>query len=156
MNLKLPISLISPDQLRAAALEVQRYGEMMAEAARRSSKSAAKGDDLPDLSLDLERMLPNPVTTEAIVEVVAWLNGLAESAKKVNITLPGVAPKAYREKVAGWFRQAIDPNILIVFDVNRALAGGFVLRFGGQFYDYSFRKRLLEKPERIGELLHNV
>jgi hypothetical protein len=144
-------NLVSPDQVQSALLDLETYRQARAEAGLKSKTAKAAEAEIPD---SLAGLLTGELTEAHLDEVRTWLKALQAKAPVIHIGLPGVPSEALRRALAHWFRERIDPTILLDFEVDRELAGGFVLRVGGQLYDYSFRKRLLDKKAVIARIYH--
>lgn len=153
MSRDLPLSLVTPDQIQSVLLDLSHFRDAQTDAKVRAKVGAKNAESLP-LSPELTELLPDAPTDSDLDEIAQWLQKIRDEAPVVHVVLPAVATKALKQALIHWFRERIDPSVLLDFEVDREIAGGFIVRVGGRVYDYSFRKRLLEKKAVIARLYH--
>lgn len=159
MDHKLPDHITGPDDLQLLELEVNRVLELSREQALRRSKTAkAPVLELSPQLLEFLDLGPGsaiPGIAE-LEELKAWLEQARGSAPVVHLGLPGMPAEKLKTEIVHWFRQEINPLMLLVFEYNRGLAGGFVIRLGSQIYDYSFKHALLTNNQAMVKVMKNV
>lgn len=156
MSFKLPSALYTPDQLRVSAEELHA---LAAELRRtEGTKAAKKESELGSDPLVVLESLPAAVRRkhEAITAVAEELEQMLAHSPRVTITLAGLASHTLKEELVSWLRTNTAPNVLVSFHVNPDIAGGMVVRSTNHVYDFSFRKRLLDQPERFTRILEHV
>jgi hypothetical protein len=144
---ELPITLISPDDVQAALLDMDKYEQSVQEAAVRKDGAPV----LPPTAA-LVRLLPDKLTPESLAELRTWLAQQMQKNPVARLVLPAIPTMAYKEAVIRWLRQEIAPNIMLDVEINRELAGGFQLWLGGKMFDFSFRQPLLDNHTKLVEL----
>jgi hypothetical protein len=154
--MKLPPELYSPEQLQYVATELNDYAIVLAERRR-----GQRGTRLPQLSDDSQLMLETLVEKDRdkdheIAVLAAEIEQALRGGKIVSVTLAASPSRKLKTEIVEWFRTQIDPQMLIRFLVNPDIAGGMVVRTTSRIHDYSFRNRLLEKPDRFTKALENV
>ncbi len=150
MSLDLPITIVSSDDLAAAILDLNAAAEQVSEAAvkGRGKKTAPS----VELAGDLARLVEGDLTAANLRQAAINLKDLQKSAPLVELTLPDVPTPAFKAAIAHWFRASVAGNVLIDFKVNRQIAGGAVVRAGGEIYDWSFRRKILDGRQKLGQL----
>ncbi len=147
MTKTIPDIISSPQQVQIIRLEIERCRQMIKEVSRRGKASNF------EISADLKELLG---AGDVTIEKLAAADQLLADAGKwqvIHLQLPAIPGPALRSKMAAWFRAKIKPEILVSFELNSALAGGFALRIGAVQLDHSFRKRLLESSGKMNDVL---
>lgn len=147
---ELPISLITPDDIQQAILDLDKLERQHQERAVRSKTKATE--------LVISQLIADFVdaksTTEDIDNVRTSLKTILDGALVVKLVLPAAPTALYQQTVVRWLRHNIEGTILLETEVDRGLAGGFQLWAGGQLTDKSFRKSLLDNRQKIAGLYH--
>lgn len=162
MTLSLPSQLYSTRQLDGLVLEMSQYADFLRSAAiTQIVANGAAPTEEPSWSAIVPLVIraagiTDPMSAEDLDNLVLVLKDLQQTAPSCNLTLAAVPNQLHMQRIVTWFRQNIDPNMLISFEVNRAVLGGVVVRAGSHIYDYSWRKQLLAKKDLIPEIINRV
>lgn len=154
--MNLPVDLYSPDQLSAIMLELFNYSGDLRDAAVRAKTTQRKEAAPPSASaLLLGVFHAAGVKAASAAETEKLLKDLEQiraHAPTVRITLAALPNRELKQQFTTWFRTQIHPHVLLTFSARSDIGGGLVLQAGSHIYDFSFKKQILEKRQRIGEL----
>ncbi|HPF30917.1 MAG TPA: F0F1 ATP synthase subunit delta [Candidatus Saccharibacteria bacterium] len=161
MKFRLPDSLSSPQDLTDLLFEIKEYAKWKSHndiLRRAGSKRTSKP---PEISKTASEVLNDwskikSIDNEGIQELVNTLNTISIKSPQINITLAGPAPGDLKKKLIGWFRDNINPDILITFDFNKTILGGMILRSGSKIFDWSFKKYIMASREKLIEEINSV
>ncbi len=161
MTIKLPPSLTSVQDLKAAILEIRRYAQWYSQASvkvrvTRGKTAGAPAISQPAIDLIEQWHADRPVRPQDLDDLIAALEDFAASASSITITLAAPPSQALRQALLDWCRQNIDPNILADFRFNSTMLGGLMVRYGSHVYDWSFRRQILEARQKFPEALRHV
>jgi hypothetical protein len=161
MKPKLPASIASPQDLKAAILEIHQYASWFAHTSVKKNLSVAADKEPapmspPALEILKQSLGKEPPSQESLDKIVEDLEAFAEAAPTMAITLAGMPTAGLKKTLVAWCRQNIDGNMLVNFDFNSGLLGGLVLRYDSHVYDWSFRRQILASRERFPEVLRHV
>ncbi len=114
-----------------------------------------------------------PPRTSQLLENMAQVNGLNllqdAERQKIKSGLKAILAKApvlhmsfasnpgvqFMESITAWFRQEIDPSILIEVGLQPGIAAGFTLRTKSKYFDFSLRKTLGSKEGSLLEAMRS-
>jgi hypothetical protein len=148
MEFKLPDTISTPQQVQVLRMEAERAHQLLGEASRVSGAVT-----LPPLSVELSQIAADvPMTAENLQALIAWLS-TALQAPVVHIILPALPQPELRQRLTAWLRANVDGNLLVSFQLNSGLAGGFAVRAGATILDFSFRRKLLEGAARMPKVM---
>lgn len=150
MSKTLPDAIASPQQVQILRLEIGRCIDLLNEAARRKQSGAV------EISADLKSVLGASEVSQENLKKIDDLLAKASAWQVVHLQLPATPAPSLRAKLAGWFRDNIKHELLISFELNSNLAGGFAVRIGAKQFDHSFRSRLLQGSGAMEKVLAQV
>lgn len=161
MKLNLQDSVYSPQDLKAIILEVRKYAHWAAQYGVKVRVSSDKSSQPPVISLAGTRIIKdwadeNTLNQKSIDELLKTLELVEATSPRLSITLAAAPTNSLKMTLVKWFREHIDPNILVDFHFNSTLLGGMVIRYGSHVYDWSFRRQILASRERFPEVLRRV
>jgi hypothetical protein len=161
MKLALPNSVSSLQDLSTLINEVKEYGKWWTHNAIKHRAGAKKGTPPPVLSeaaLELIRASSGKklLDQRTIDNLIKELEGYKKTAPTATVTLAAPAPKSVKLEIVTWFRENIDPSILVTFEFNSTLLGGMVVRYGSRVLDWSFRRQILAGRGNFPEVLRRV
>ncbi len=162
MKFKLPQTIYSLEQLDALIFELGEYLNWVRHISIQAKVGSRKtAVEQPELSQVLQDALISWADGKelALHDVEALIEDLKEYKEKapsVHLTLAAIPSTALKNQLIEWFRTQISPMMMISFSANRTLVGGMVVRAGSHIYDYSWRKLLTEKRDKIPEIIRNV
>ena len=79
----------------------------------------------------------------------SFLAQLVEQAPVIHISFASEPSAAFMHKIASWFREQIDPLILINVGLEPSIAAGFTLRTLNQYHDFSLRQQFSDHRELL-------
>ncbi len=161
MKLKLPNSLCSPQDLKAATLEVREYARWFAHASVKKRLGAGKTAAPPDISQAAHALIKDwhedkPLNREGLDQLISTLEEYGTKAPHMHITLAALPPNKLKETLIAWCREHIAPDVLVTFDFDSTLLGGLVVRYGSRIFDWSFHRQIMAARERFPEVLRRV
>lgn len=71
---------------------------------------------------------------------VSFLDELLKNAPEVHISFASDPSSTFLRKITGWFRNNIDPLILVNIGLEPSIAAGCTLRTANHYYDFSLRE----------------
>ncbi|MFI5240652.1 MAG: hypothetical protein ACHQUB_03000 [Candidatus Saccharimonadia bacterium] len=157
MARKLPDAIVTPDDVLLLALEIGQVADLQREAAMRKSSKTPDLEISPQLLewLDIKPGGALPSATE-LDKSKLEAETIRQSAPTATITLAALPAHKFKSELVSWFRSEIHPETLVVFVLNREIAGGLAIRFGSQIFDWSFRKLLLTNQQAMSKVLKDV
>jgi hypothetical protein len=161
MKLKLQNEIASPQDLKEAISEVQKYSRWASQAVVKSRVTGtAYGQPPPvsQLAVDLVNQWhgQQAITQKSLDELIIALKDFESSAKRVSITLAAVPPGDLKTELTGWCRKNLGSDVLVDFKYNSTILGGMVVRWGSRIFDWSFRRQILASLDKFPETLRRV
>jgi len=161
MNLKLPDSVSSPQDIKAIVLEVRQYARWFAHASVKQQVSGGKVAEPPAMSPGATALIQGlaggkPLTQTALDGLIEALEVFETKAPHMTITLAAPPPESLKKTLITWCRQHVAPDILVTFQFNSTLLGGMVVRYGSHVFDWSFRRQILAARGKFPEVLRHV
>jgi hypothetical protein len=161
MTFSLPPTLYSPRQVDAYQVELDAYLEWLRESERKSRGGGNVSAGRSPLSAEVLQVLDQfsegrPTAIAQVERFIGWLKAIKQSTPLVHVTLPTFAGADMKQKIVGWFRENIAPNVLVSFSVDRTILGGLIIRTANQIYDFSFVRALLDNRSKLPEIVRRV
>lgn len=153
MALKPPLSLITRLDTLRALRELEDFENGM-------SESRVRGHHIPELTpllkdiSDLNSVDPHKKEVRLLIKHL--LEELRTSAPIVHISFAVEPDIEVLTKIVAWFRQNIDPNIVLHVGVQPSIGVGCVVRTTNKNFDFSIRKHLVAKSELFKKQLEGV
>lgn len=156
MSIKLPIELYSPDQLGIVMLELHKHISALRDANARARTASAKVGTVAAPSAMLQNIFQATDTAPegimACEKLLDSLETMRSSVPVARITLADMPGTDLKQKITTWFRSEIHPDFLLTFIARADIGGGLILQAGAHIYDLSFRKKILDNRQRLGEI----
>ena len=162
MSFKLPDSIYSLEQLEAIIFELREYVDWSRSAAIKRQVTAKADEQAPPAwSHEMQAVVASygdgkPLSTADVEELIKELKTYKKNAPVVHLTLAGMPGPAQRAKLMAWFREHVNPAVMLSFGANRAILGGMVIRAGSHIYDMSWRREFLAGRDKLVEVVSNV
>jgi len=86
--------------------------------------------------------------------LAAFLELLATRAPVVHISFAVDPSPAFLQKIVQWFRQNVQPQVLVRVGLQPTIAAGCVVRTTNKYFDFSLRRRFIQQRHLLGEALH--
>lgn len=162
LQLQLPSDLYSPDQLTAIIMELRG---LISEERDARVRVAKNGVVVPPAAIGrtsalLLGVLHNAGITKsdptALESLLARLETLRAKSPVAHITLADLPNRMLKRTLTEWFRQNIDPHVMLTFSVRADIGGGAIVQAGSHMYDFSFRKHIMGNRAKIGEIFDRV
>ena len=155
MKLELPPEITTPTELKTVRLELADYiGNQQHRAAL--TKVGTKPARSKPVSAELAAVLKAWSAPADLDDLAGQLDQLIAHASTITLSLPAQASIEFRQRLIGWLRTEIKPNLLVNLTVNPEIGGGVIIRTTNHVYDLSFKSRLLASRKLIPELVHRV
>lgn len=156
----LPIDLHSPDQLSAIMLELYQHISVLRDAKAQAKTAGKVTSEIPILSGLLLEVLHNAAVATnnltAAEQLLEQLEIVRSKAPVVRATLAAIPNRDIKQQITMWFREQVHPHVLLTFTTRSDIGGGILLQAGSHIYDFSFRKQILDKKQRISEIFAGV
>lgn len=142
MALKLPVSIMTKQDLHRLIREVEALDNYILQNSIRGQKSAA----LPRLTTTLETMIrDNKADILDDSQRSALKNTLADLLKTAPVVHMSFAiePSSFMtQKIVTWFRNEVHPALMLHTGIQPTIAAGCVMRTSNKFFDFSLRQHL--------------
>lgn len=163
MNLDLPPTAYSRADIDRLIQDVREYAKWYSHEAtkKRFKIKPSSRQSPPELSSDTKELLRDwtikqPLSLASLDQLVAALERFKLNAPTLTFILAAPAPGSLKKDLVSWCRKNIAKNILVSFEFNSTLLGGFVLRYGSRVFDWSFRRQILANSAVFSEKLLSV
>ena len=156
MELKLPTVIASRKDLIRLHREIRFFIDSVTQSIMRHDnpvKYPAISEQLRALAVTNQIDMREPKNCEAMLERLDYLK---EHAPSVHISFPAEPTAEILEKLVTWFRQEVDPNIVIQVGMQPTIAAGVVVRTPNHQFDFSLRRHLYANRHKLGEALQRV
>ncbi len=159
MKLSLPSTVASLQDLNDIILDIREYAKWYSHNAIK--KSGSKKSEGPDISSTAKEILrqysdSNSLNASGISELVEYLEKLKTNAPTISVTLASVPTSDLKKSIVEWSRSNLDPDTMVKFQFNATILGGIVVKCGSRIFDWSFRRKILDKRDKYPEILRNV
>ena len=156
MDLRLPTIVSSRSDIVRLHREVRQFIDATEQSVMRHDnpiKYPAISDNLRALATENQLELIN---IEKCEKLLADLETIKEKGFSVHVSFP-VEPSADAlGRLVSWFRQEIDPHIVIQVGLQPTIAAGIVLRTENHQFDFSLRKHLYGNKTKLREAIDSV
>lgn len=151
MELKLPLLLASRQDL----IHVHRELRMFLDAVTQSILKHESPIKYPGISATLRALAAeNQIDLRnetACKNLLTKLDELKRKAPVVHVSFPTDPQAEIVEKLINWFRQEVDPHIIMQIGSQPTIAAGIILRTPNRQFDFSLRKHLYENRGKLKE-----
>lgn len=161
MKPRLLDNISTPQELKAAIIEVHRYARWYTQESLKAKLSNLKPSEPLSVSQAASAIIhqwseDKPLSQQRLDELIEYLEDFEASAPNITITLAAPPPTVLKKKLVEWCRKNIDADILVNFQFNSTILGGMVVRYGSHVYDWSFRRQILASRAKFAEVLRRV
>lgn len=161
MKLDLPSNVSSKEDLKSALMEIQRYAHWFGQTQIKQAVSQQAYAAQPGLSAVTADLMDQwhakqALSQRSLDELAQAIQDLITKSPSVAVTLAAPAPAPLREAIVNWFRQNVNPDMLIDFSFNATMLGGMAVRYGSHVYDWSFKRQILANRAKFPEVLRRV
>lgn len=157
-QIALPITVISKTDVVKLRRELEALDESLRQAAVR--QKAADTTQAPSTSRQLnETLQANNLDAQQADDRRVLLEGLQQlvsSAPTVHISFASNPSAGFMERLTSWFRQQVDPSLLIEVGLQPSIAAGCVVRTKSKYFDFSLRKRLASHQPELLEKMRSL
>lgn len=151
MALKLPLSIISVQDLHRLNREIEALDNYV----RQSTIRGQKLTSVPRLTNTLEALMRDNqldiLADKPRNELAALLNDLLKNSPVVHMSFAVEPPSAMTQKIVGWFRDNVHPSVMLQVGIQPTIAAGCVLRTPNKFFDFSLRQHLKTNQGKLME-----
>lgn len=161
MELQLPDTVFSRQDIKAVVNELRAYARWQAQAAVKKKVAGDATAKPPELSPSAAELLEalgkkQEISRKSLDGLIGALEQYEASAPRLTITLAAPAPAGLKQQLTGWCRKNIAPGVLVDFKFNSTILGGMVISYGSHTFDWSFRRQVLANRNKFPEVLRNV
>jgi len=153
----LPATIVGPGELARLHRDLEAFedelqqGRLRAKTANKAvTTTVAPGHQLVALAeangIDLQ-------LAEQRKALAQNLEQLLKTAPTITMSFAADPSTAFMTKITAWFRETIDPHVLVRTGLQPNIAAGFMLRTPSKVYDFSLRSKFAEqRPELLKRL----
>lgn len=154
MELKLTDSIASKGDVTRLYRELDLYCTLQAQNKIRQDKNhpTAVSDYLKEFAMQNSIDLNNNANSELLLK--ALLN-FKEKLVVVHISFPVEPTLECVHKLVVWFRQNVDPNIVVQIGLQPSIAAGIIVRTPSKKFDFSLRKHLYAQSNKLQKALYS-
>lgn len=151
--MKLPVDVYSPDSLSATIFELTTFLGLL-----RDAETRGKGGRVtpvapsPALAHVLDLLGADSASLDTLEKLNKDLEKHLLEAPVVHIILAALPGSAIKRELTTWFRDNINPEVLLTFTARTDIGGGIIVQAGSHMYDFSFKRLLVANKSRIAEL----
>lgn len=161
MALKLPVEIVSPQDLNSLMIELRTLDTWLAHEGIKQKIAGSTTAEPPVISPAASSLLnaskgSSGITRQLIENLINSLEEYAKLAQSMTVTLAAPANNKLRQSIVQWCRANIADDILITFRFNSTLLGGMVIRYKSQIFDWSLKRQILANRSKIPEIIRNV
>lgn len=161
MALKLPIEVVSPQDLTSLLIELRSLDTWLSHESIKQKVAGSTIAKPPVLSTTASAILnaskgTGGITRTLIETLVTSLEDYAKQAPSMTVTLAAPANNKLKQSLVEWFRANIAGDVLVTFRFNSTLLGGMVVRYKSQIFDWSLKRQILASRSKIPEIIRNV
>ena len=154
MELKLPQTIISRIDVARVMREIETLNDFLVGAKVRKTGQPMQlprlSRQLEDLARDNER---NLLEESQRKEVLGKLNQIIGSAPSIHISFAAEPNIKAINRILLWFRESVDPQVLIQVGLQPNIAVGCVVRSPNILFDLSMRQYLAQQEPYLTQLL---
>jgi hypothetical protein len=158
----LPDSVISPQDIQALTLDVEKYANWFANATVKIRlKVGHRNAEQPEISTDAAMLIRDWATqkslsSQSLDELITALKDFGNTALQLTIVLAAPPSSKLKKTLVNWFRHNLTANLLVDFQFRSSLLGGMVVQCGSHIFDWSFRRQILAASNKFPEVLRRV
>jgi len=155
-KLLLPASITGPADLRRIRRELEAIDEFINQA---SIRLQGKQPSLPKTSKMLDDLASHNQFNLLLAgdrrQTREFLAAL-QSAPIVHISFASDPPPAFLSKIVAWFRQNVDPYLLLQIGLQPSIAAGCAVRTPNKVFDLSLRQHFQKNKSLLLERLQKL
>ena len=150
-QLVLPLRVISQGDAMRLKRELEALNDYVHQSELRDSGAELKSLPKPSLALNdlAQENSLSLLKHEDREAALAFLNQLVESAPIIHISFASEPSSAFMAKITRWFRDQVDPLLLINVGLEPLIAAGFTLRTLNHYHDFSLRQQFSNQRELL-------
>jgi hypothetical protein len=161
VNLRLPGSIASSQDLKSLIMEVHEYANWYAHESVKLQVNAKASSPSPILSAAAIELLRDwkadqQINAESLDLLIKTLEQYSTGSPTMTITLAALPTSSLKTSLVNWCRSNIASDILVSFKFNSGLLGGMVVQYGSHVFDWSFKRKILENRGIFPEVLRRV
>jgi hypothetical protein len=145
----LPLQIVGKGDVLKLKRELVALDEYVEQLKMRQADTAIEPHNLPKTSSSLNELSSaNHLKWHIDKDRTAgidFLNRLIEHAPLVHISFASEPTNAFMRKIDKWFRDNIDPYVLINVGLEPSIAAGFTLQTDNKYHDFSLREHFLNR-----------
>lgn len=149
--LVIPIQLIGHSDILRVIRELESVEDFYTQAELKNNQ------DVPTFSQTLDAIIrENKINLHFRKDRVALGDALIyirDNAPQIHISFATEPDAQFIQKIAGWFREKIDPHALIQTGIQPSIAAGCVVRTTNMYFDFSLRQHLMRNSNLLLEEL---
>lgn len=150
---KLPLTLISPVDLKRSKRELDNLSEQFLQANLKDDNKA-KLPPVSQLLTDIASINKLDLTqTKDRDNLAKLMDQLIKEAPVVHISFASEPSPQFLSKLIDWLRRSIDSYVLMIVGLNPSIGAGCIVRTENKYFDLSLRQALTDsKPTLIKDL----
>ncbi len=154
MELKLTDSIASKADVTRLYRELDLYctQEIQHKIRKDKNETTAVSDQLKDFAVQNSIDLSNKKDCDLLLKA---LSVFKEKLVVIHISFPVEPNLNCVSKLVIWFRQNVDPNIVVQIGLQPSIAAGIIVRTPSKQFDFSLRRHLYEQSNKLQQVLYS-
>ena len=154
MELKLTDSIASKADVTRLYRELDLYctQEIQNKIRQDKNQTTVVSDQLKEFALQNSIDLSNKTDCDLLLNALSIFK---DKLIVVHISFPVEPNLNCVHKLVVWFRQNIDPNIVVQVGLQPSIAAGIIVRTPSKQFDFSLRRHLYEQSNKLQEALYS-
>ena len=154
MELKLTDSIASKADVTRLYRELDLYctQEIQNKIRQDKNQTTVVSDQLKEFALQNSIDLSNKTDCDLLLNALSIFK---DKLIVVHISFPVEPSLNCVHKLVVWFRQNIDPNIVVQVGLQPSIAAGIIVRTPSKQFDFSLRRHLYEQSNKLQEALYS-
>ena len=154
MELKLTDSIASKADVTRLYRELDLYctQEIQNKIRQDKNQTTVVSDQLKEFALQNSIDLSNKTDCDLLLKALSIFK---DKLIVVHISFPVEPSLNCVHKLVVWFRQNIDPSIVVQVGLQPSIAAGIIVRTPSKQFDFSLRRHLYEQSNKLQEALYS-
>lgn len=157
MELKLPARIVSRGDLNRIIRELNKLSDYLVGANFKDESAETKSSSISPLLQELASLNNYDLLDESRrKELYSQLDGLSNSAPGLHISFTSEPSPQSLDRLIGWLRTNIHPQVMLSVGLQPTIAAGCVLRTPNKVIDMGLKQTLIKKQPLLLEMIKGV
>jgi F0F1-type ATP synthase delta subunit len=150
-QLQLPQALVSRSDAARTSRQLEALTEALDQAKMRQQDANLQVSPLLQELAELNKLDLNQTNDRQ--QLADLLRNLSKNGQSIHISFAAQPSNQVTDKLVDWFRQQVDPLLLLEIGLQPSIAAGCIVRTPSKYFDFSMRQHLLRNRKDLVERL---